>query len=236
MTGPYIEAERRGGVLLLELNRPASRNAFDLGMMYDFGTVLAGAIRDDGVSVVVLAARGPVFCAGVDLKAYAEAMASGDGPAQMDAAAQAGATAPRPGLGVITREPYPKPVVCAVHGPALGLGFELVLASDMVVAGEHARFGLPEVHHGLVPSGEAVTRLVERASWPRAMLMLLSGEPVDAAAAWSYGLVTTLAGAGQDPVNVALGMASIIAAQPQAAVRQAKALAIRCGGGGFPGP
>jgi enoyl-CoA hydratase/carnithine racemase len=233
VSSPYIEAERRGSLLLLELNRPASRNAFNLGMMHAFGSVLAGAIGDDDVSVVVLAARGPAFCAGVDLRAYTEAMASADGPGQMDAAAQAGATAPRPGLGVLTREPYPKPVVCAVQGPALGLGFELVLACDVVVACEPATFGLPEVRHGLVPSAEATARLVQRASWPRAMPMLLSGEPVDAAAACSYGLVTTLTGAAQNPVDVAVGIASVIAAQPQAAVRRAKALAIRCGG--YPG-
>ncbi len=97
---PTVESERHGSVLLLRLNRPARRNAFDLGLMYGLGSALVTAAADDDVSVLILAACGPVLSAGVDLKAYAGAMASAAGPAEINAAAQAGASAARPGLGV----------------------------------------------------------------------------------------------------------------------------------------
>ena len=199
-------------------------------MMYGLGSALVTAAAAADVSVLILAARGPVFSAGVDLKAYAEAMASATGPAEINAAAQAGASASRPGLGVLIREPYPKPVICAVQGPALGLGCELVLASDIVIASNRATFGLPEVRHGLVAGGGGVSRLVQRVPWSRAMWMLLSGEPVDATAACRLGLVTEVAEADQDPVETALRMASVIADHSQAAVRETKALAVRSAG------
>jgi enoyl-CoA hydratase len=231
MTGPApdqpVEDERHGSVVLLWLNRPASRNAFDLAMMRAFGTAISQAAEDDTVSVVVLAARGLSFSAGVDIKAYAAAMASPDGPGEMNEAAQAGASAPQPGPGVLIREQYAKPVICAVQGPALGLGCELVLASDIVVASEQATFGLPEVRHGLAPSGGATVRLLRQLPWSRAMWMLLSGEALDAVSALRYGLVTRLTEPGQSPAEAALGMASVIAGHSQLAVRETKALAMR---------
>jgi len=225
-----VESELHGSVLILRLNRPASHNAFNLAMMRAFGAALTRAAEDDEVSVVVLAARGASFSAGVDLKAYAAAMASADGPGEINAAAVAGASAAQPGLGVLIREQYAKPVICAVQGPALGVGCELVLASDIVVASEQATFGLPEVRYGLSPSGGAAARLVKRVAWPRAMWMLLSGEAVDATAASGLGLVTRLAERGQNPAEVALAMASVIAGHSQLAVRATKALATRSAG------
>jgi enoyl-CoA hydratase/carnithine racemase len=233
--GPaHVEVERRDAVTLVWLNRPERRNAFDLEMMYDFGSALTVARDDEQVAVVVLAARGPVFSSGVDLKAYA-ALASDTGSAEMDAAAQAGdmdaaaqagATADRPGLGVLIRDRYPKPVVVAVQGPAIGLGCDLVLACDIVVASAAATFALPEVRHGLTPSDAATARLLTRLPAPRALWMLLSGEPVDIVTAERFGLVTAVVGDDEDPVEIALRMAAVIAGHPQAAVRAAKALAV----------
>jgi enoyl-CoA hydratase len=227
VVGGPIEVERRGAVLLVCLNRPERRNALDLPTMYALGATFADASADDSVHALVLAARGPVFCAGIDLKAYTAAMASPEGPGEINAAALAGLSAARPGLGVLTREPFAKPVLCAVQGPAIGLGFELVLAADVVVAGPATTFALPEVKHGLAPSGSGAGRLVKRLSSLRAVWLLLAGESIDAAEAYRFGLLTEVVGEHVDPVARALEMAAVIAAQPAEAVRAAKAIAVQ---------
>jgi enoyl-CoA hydratase/carnithine racemase len=131
---------------------------------------------------------------------------------------------------VLIRDYYPKPVVCAVDGPAIGLGCELVLASDIVVASPRATFGLPEVRYGLAPSGGGAGRLVKRLASSRAMWMLLSGESMDAQLAERFGLVTALTAEDDDPAEVALRMAGVIADQSPEAVRATKLLAVRSTG------
>jgi len=104
---------------------------------------------------------------------------------------------PGRGFGGLTRATVKKPLVAAVEGWALGGGFELALACDLIVASQDARFGFPEVTRGLVPSEGGLIRLPHRLPYHMAARVLLTGEPLPAAVAHQYGLVTDLTPAGQ---------------------------------------
>ena len=158
---PVVLVERRGGVLLVTINRPKQRNALDGAA----GHALAGAMdtldADDGLKAGVLTGAGGTFSAGMDLKAFLR----GERP-----------DLPGRGLGGITQTPMRKPLVAAVEGWALAGGFELLLACDLIVAAETARFGVPEVKRGLVAGGGAVLKLPRRIPYAVALEMLLLGE------------------------------------------------------------
>ena len=134
--------------------------------------------RDDDTWAVVLTGAGErVFSAGMDLKAVR------DGPGGRRSTASPAAS---PASSAATS---PKPIVAAVNGAAMGGGFEIVLACDLVVAAEHARFGLPEVTVGLMAASGGAVRLPQRLPWPVAMELLLLGDPVDAQRALELQLV-----------------------------------------------
>src|SRR6478752_7727938 len=123
------------GVRTMVLNRPDARNAINL----DLATAIDQAITElderPDLTVAVLAANGPTFCAGMDLKAFLR----GERP-----------ITPGRGFAGIVESPPRKPIIAAVEGPAVAGGFEIVLACDMVVAADNAFFALPEVKRGLV--------------------------------------------------------------------------------------
>ncbi len=208
-----LEQQREGGTLVLTLNRPEAANSLNPALLDALGAALADAADDDGVRCLVLAAAGDrIFCAGMDLTALA------------DAAARDGAADPR---AAAAREQlfaggFPKPIVAAVNGTAAGGGFELVLACDLVVAAEHARFGLPEVRRGLFPAG-AGTLLGTRIPLAVALEIGLTGELIPAARALELGLLNRVVPAGQ-ALPAALGLAGRIAANGPLAVRRTKRL------------
>jgi enoyl-CoA hydratase len=131
--------------------------------------------------VGVLTGAGGTFSAGMDLKAFAQ----GEMP-----------TLPGRGLGGLTRAVVRKPLIAAVEGWALGGGFELALACDLIVAAEDARFGFPEVKRGLVAGEGGLIRLPRRLPYHLAVRVLLTGEPLPATEAREHGLVTELTAAG----------------------------------------
>ena len=170
-----VECERHEGVLLVRINRPEQRNALDLPTIEGLGAALSVAETDDGVRCILLTAAGErAFCAGMDLKEFAA------GKLVLDPS--------RPGLEVLTQRIYPKPVVAAVNGIAVGGGFELILACDIVIAADHAMFGLTEVKQGLVAGGGG-TRLPRRIPIAVALEMGLTGDLVDAHRAHALGLI-----------------------------------------------
>lgn len=204
-----IEIERRGHVAILWLNRPDRLNAVNEAMTAVMREALQEIEADSDLRVIVLAGRGRVFCAGMDLAAFA----AGERPGLLDPDRFAGfADAQRS-----------KPVIAAVQGAALAGGFELVLACDMVVAAEGAKFGLPEVRRGLFPAGGGTLRLPRRVPPVIAAEMLLTGEPVEAERALELGLVNRVV---PEPVLIesALSLADRIAANAPLAVRSALAL------------
>ncbi|MCO7191499.1 crotonase/enoyl-CoA hydratase family protein [Pseudonocardia sp. McavD-2-B] len=203
MTDGEVLVERRGSVLLVALDRPRQRNAMTL----DAARVIAGAMSDldadDSLSVAVLTGNGGHFCAGMDLKRFVD---SGERP-----------FVPGRGFGGLVETPPIKPVVAAVEGFALGGGFEMALACDLVVASETARFALPEVRRGLVARGGGMFRLPRALPRAIAMELLLTGTMLEPAVALQYGLVNRVA-AENAALDTALDLANAIAANAPLAV------------------
>lgn len=171
-----------GGIAVITINRPEARNAVN-------GDVARGIARASDeldarsdVRAAILTGAGGSFCAGMDLKGFL----AGDVPA----------VAGR-GFGGITERPPAKPVIAAVEGYALAGGFELVLACDLVVASEEAKFGLPEVTRGLVAGAGGLLRLPRRIPYHLAMEIALTGEHFPAARLHEAGLVNRLVPAGR---------------------------------------
>ena len=128
------------------------------------------------------------------------------------------------GFAGLVRRDFPKPIVAAVNGAAMGGGFEIVLACDLVVAAEHAQFGLPEVTVGLMAASGGAVRLPQRLPWPVAMELLLLGEPVDAQRALELQLVNRVV-PGHEVVDAAVELATRLAAHDPLAVQAAKRVA-----------
>src|SRR5580698_11138729 len=170
------------GIAVVTINRPAARNAVNS----EVARGLAGAVDEldarKDVRVLILTGAGGTFCAGMDLKGFL----AGDLP-----------VVPGRGFGGIAERPPAKPVIAAVEGYALAGGFELVLACDLVVASEEAKFGLPEVRRGLVAGAGGLLRLPRRVPYHLAMEIALTGEHFTAQRLHQAGLVSSLTGAGQ---------------------------------------
>jgi enoyl-CoA hydratase len=166
------------GLGLLTIHRPAVLNALDLRTLEELSEVVAEVERGAARALLVTGAGEKAFVAGADIAAMA-AMSP----------AEARAFADR-GHEVLARlEQLPVPTLAAVNGFALGGGCELALACDLVYASERARFGLPEVGLGLIPGFGGTQRLPRRIGTMRALELILTGEPCDAARARELGLV-----------------------------------------------
>src|SRR5579859_1989521 len=139
------------------MDRPEARNAMNREMTEQLDAVYDELAADDSAWVVVLTGAGDrAFCAGEDLK-------------EVDARRGGAARPSSNGFGAITRRDFAKPIIAAVNGFAMGGGFEICLACDLVIAEEHASFGLPEVRRGLFAGGGGVVRLGKRIPLPLAM-------------------------------------------------------------------
>jgi enoyl-CoA hydratase len=181
-----LERRREGPVEILTLNRPESGNALSPELLADLGAALAAVHADADVRAIVLTGAGErIFCAGMDLKAFGQTGSAAPAASDPHAAAMQQA---------LFSGEYPKPVVAAVNGAAVGGGLELVLGSDLVVAAEHARFGLPEVKRGLFPAGGG-TLIATRIPLALALEMGLTGDLVDARRAAAIGLVNRVVAA-----------------------------------------
>jgi len=205
---PAVERERRGRVEVLTINRPEARNAINGDVTAAMTAALDDIEQDDGCLAVVLTGAGDkAFSAGMDLKAFA----SGQGANIIDAGGFAG----------ITRRAFPKPIVAAVNGAALAGGCEIVLACDLVVAAEHAVFGIPEVKRGLIAGAGGLIRLPRRLPRAVALELALTGEPMDATRAYGLGLVNRVV-PGAVVVEAAVALARTIADNAPLAVRMSK--------------
>lgn len=180
--------ERVGHVARVTLNRPAALNAMDLQMHAELAAVWDEVERDDGVRLVVLTGAGErAFSVGQDLKERARL--DGDG-AQPTTFGSRGL----PGWPRLTeRFSFAKPVLARVRGYALGGGFELVLACDLVVASDTAVFALPEARLGLIPGAGGAFRLARQLPLKTAMGLLLTGRRIPAAEALAHGLLNEVA-------------------------------------------
>ena len=210
---PVLRIDVRDGILVLTMNRPGARNAMTLELATRLAAAFDRLDEESELRAAVLTGAGGTFCAGMDLKAFA----AGELP-----------IVPGRGFGGLVQRPPAKPVIAAVEGWALGGGFELALAGDLVVAAETATFGLPEVTRGLIASAGGAARLPRRIPYHRAMELLLTGRPLPATEAAALGLVTTVTPEG-GALDEALALATRIAANAPLAVAAAKRIVVESG-------
>jgi enoyl-CoA hydratase len=204
-----VLCERHDDVLVITLNRPERRNAVNGAVSAGIAQALDLLDASSELRAAVLHGAGSTFCSGMDLTA----LAAGEN-------ARVGGR----GFAGIVERPPSKPIVAAVEGWALGGGFEIALACDLVVAARGARFGLPEVRRGLAARGGGIVRLAARLPPAIALELILTGDPMDADRARSCGLVNCVVDDGE-ALDAALALATTIAANAPLAVRTSKALA-----------
>lgn len=212
---PMVLRHDEGAVAILTLNRPASRNSLSSGMLAALQAALDGVAADAGIRAVVLAAEGPAYCAGHDLKEVTARRADADGGAAFFTGIMASCGAVMQAVVAL-----PQPVVAAVQGIATAAGCQLAASCDLVVASTAAKFCTPGVDIGLFCStpGVALARAVPRKS---AMEMLLLGEMVPAEEARRMGLVNRVV-PPEAVLPTALALARQIASRSAVAVRLGK--------------
>ncbi|OIN81095.1 crotonase/enoyl-CoA hydratase family protein [Mycobacterium malmoense] len=210
---PAALAERRGNVTVITINRPEARNAVNGAVSIAVGDALEEAQRDPEVWAVVITGAGDKsFCAGADLKAIArrENLYHPDHPEW--------------GFAGYVHHFIDKPTIAAVNGTALGGGTELALASDLVVADERAKFGLPEVKRGLIAAAGGVFRIMDQLPRKVAMELLLTGEPLTASDAHEWGLINQVVKQGS-VLDAALAMAARVTVNAPLSVQASKRIA-----------
>lgn len=203
---PAVLTERRGGVLVIMLNRPEARNAVNLPLAEGVAEALELLDAEQELSVGVLYGAGKGFCAGMDLKAFA----AGQRPWAGD----------RGFAGIVQRGPV-KPLIAAVEGFAVAGGLEVALACDLIVAAQGAKLGIPEVKRSLVAAGGALLRLPRRIPYHVAMELALTGEPILAERAAELGLVNRVVAPGTT-LEAAVALAEEIAANAPLALVASK--------------
>jgi len=187
MNYEFLEVESHEHILTITLNRPEVLNALHKPMHAELQRAFDAFAGDPGQRVCVLTGAGErAFCAGSDLKAAAreQNVLSGGYPSNGYA-------------GLIERFDLDKPLIAAVNGVALGGGFELALACDLIIAADHARFGLPEPLVGAVALGGGLHRLARQIGLKQAMGMILTGEAVSAQEGLRLGFVNQVVPAAQ---------------------------------------
>lgn len=212
----FILREIQGAVCVLTLNRPEARNSLSEPMIAALTSAFAKVSVDNRIHAVVLAANGPAYCAGHDLK---ELTARRNDPDHGHAFFFRVMTACSTMMQAIAA--LPKPVIAAVHGTATAAGCQLVASCDLAVASTAARFATPGVDIGLFCSTPmvALTRNIAR---KHALEMLLTGEPIDAQRAHAIGLINRVVPAGREREE-AIALAQTIATKSAATIKTGKA-------------
>ena len=207
--------ERAGPILRLTLNRPAARNALSVGLMTALQIALDEAAKDGTLRVIIIAANGPAFSAGHDLKEMTAHRADADKGRAAFAALFAQCSKM---MQTIVR--HPLPVIAEVQGVATAAGCQLVASCDIAVASDAARFATPGVNIGLFCSTPMVA-LSRNVSRKAAMEMLLTGEMIEAQEARRIGLVNRVV-AADTLADETMALAQKIASKPRATVKTGK--------------
>lgn len=210
-----VLVHRQDAIAVLTINRPRAKNSLNRVVFDGLHAQLAQLRHDESVRALILTGAEGVFCAGADITAFDA----------LRAEPLLGARAAAGGMLWPALAGFPKPVIAAVEGLALGGGMELALACDIVIAGESARFGVPEVKLGAIPGGGGTQRLIRAAGKSKAMALLLTGDFMDARKACEAGIVADVVADGQ-ALPAALAMAARIAANSPLAVALAKDAAL----------
>ncbi|TMC52950.1 MAG: enoyl-CoA hydratase [Chloroflexi bacterium] len=208
MAYEHILVEIEAPIATVTLNRPKVLNALSPDLIHELTSALADLDADDSVRAVVLTGGAKVFAAGADIGDMADRSA-----VDQLSRDQTGRWAPLAG--------FSKPLIAAVNGYALGGGCEVALMCDMIVAGETARFGQPEINLGIIPGAGGTQRWPRTAGKYAAMEVMLTGAPLTAQRAHELGIVNKVVPA-EMTIPVAERMARQVAEKPPLAARMAK--------------
>ncbi len=203
-----IDERPQDAVAILTLNRPDVRNALNTAILETLAETLDRIADDESIKAVVLTGGNDVFAAGADVREMAELDTLG---IHRDA---------RPRFWRRIAE-FSKPLIAAVNGFALGGGCELALHADIIIAGENAQFGLPEINLGIIPGAGGTQRLTRAVGKSLAMKMILAGEFIDAQTAVASGLAAEVT-PGEQTCERAMELARKIAKKSPLALEMAK--------------
>jgi len=193
-------------VLVITLNRPEARNAFNRALSQKMSATMDRLDEDPELRIGIITGANNTFSSGMDLKAMLQGERAG--------------TAERGGFGIMTK-PSNKPLIAAVEGYAVAGGCELALSCDLSVAADNSKWGLPEVRRGLVAVGGALFRLPKRIPYHLVMELALSGEIQEARRFYELGLINRIVEPGK-ALEAALEVAKMIAANGPLAISAAK--------------
>jgi enoyl-CoA hydratase/carnithine racemase len=208
---PVLVKERRGAVQILRLNRPEARNALNPELLTAIGLAMLEAEKDPDVRAVVLTGTGDrAFCAGMDLRGFAEGGSGG----------MSGNPDAMRGFARFTNGEIRVPIVGAANATAVAGGFELLLGCDVVVSSSAASFGVPEVKRGLFAAGGGVF-ISTRIPLAVALELTLTGDSIDAGRALSLGLINQVVQPGQ-VLDAAVALAEKIARNGPLALQATK--------------
>jgi enoyl-CoA hydratase len=196
-------------VLQLTLNRPSKRNALSNELIAALADCLRAAALNNDVRCVVLTGADAFFSAGADIKEMQQR-----GFEAIDNSTRRSAWK--------DIASFPKPLIAAVEGICFGGGHELAMLADIIIAGETATFGQPEINIGILPGDGATQRLTRASGKSLAMMMILTGEPISAQTALRAGLIAQIVEAGQARMK-GLAIAQSIAQKPPRSAELAKA-------------
>ena len=205
-----ILVERRERVAIITINRPEKRNALNIQTRAEGAAILDELRDDDSIRVVIFTGAGDkAFIAGADIAEFAGRTALQQRAIMLE-------------RGLFNAiDSFPKPVIAMVNGYCLGGGCELALACDIRIASETASFGQPEINLGIIPGGGGTQRLTRLVGEGRAMEMILTGEIINAAEAFRYGLVNQVVPADHLETKT-MEIANRIAEKSPIALRLAK--------------
>lgn len=213
---PAVLVERQGHILIATINRPEARNAANAAVHVGLGEALEQAENDPEIRVVILTGAGDqAFCAGADLKA----LSRGERLTPDDKAQRAW------GFAGVVQHPISKPMIAAINGFALGGGTELALSCDLVVAADHAQFGLPEVKRGIYAAAGGAFRIAQQLPIKVAMEILLTGEPFSAQRALELGFANRVVPL-EKLMETAIDLADRISANAPLSVQASKRIAM----------
>jgi len=212
------------GVAVITMNRPDKRNAINPEMMVRLADAWTRVREDDSIRVALLTGAGTeAFCAGGDLRTLVPLLTRARPPSDEWDERLLAEQRNIMNAAMLRTDDFPKPIIAAVNGLCFAGGMELMLATDLRVSAESARFALTEVQRGLIPGGGSVARLPRQVPTAVAMEFLIVGEPVSAQRAHQVGLLNALVPDGEE-LSVATTMAMRVAHNAPLAVRAVKSV------------
>jgi enoyl-CoA hydratase/carnithine racemase len=187
-TAPRVELSIDGPVATVALNRPEVRNAIDDETRTELIAILDRLANDDAVRAVVITGKGGAFCAGGDISGMQQRLKAPPG----DIAFNGWRRQRRTHQGIAALHGLAKPTIAAVNGAAVGLGCDMALCCDFIIAAETASFAMSFINRGLIPDGGGLYFLPRRVGLPRAKELIFTGRRVKADEALAIGLADRL--------------------------------------------